>query len=133
MKTHTWKSIGAIVAGFATVVVLSILTDFILESAGIFPPPGNGLYITWMLLLALAYRTVYTVIGGYVTAALAPSRPMRHARILGIVGTIAGIAGVFASLGMSPLWYPIALALLALPSTLLGGWLRWNRRPKPAV
>ena len=35
MKKETLKSIGAIIAGFATVVILSIVTDIILENAGI--------------------------------------------------------------------------------------------------
>jgi hypothetical protein len=34
-------------------------------------------------LLALVYRTVYGILGGYVTARLAPRAPMRHALILG--------------------------------------------------
>lgn len=66
------KSIGAVLVGFFTVVVLSIGTDRILESAGIFPPPMGGLFVTWMLTLALLYRTIYTVLAGYITAKLAP-------------------------------------------------------------
>jgi hypothetical protein len=89
---NSFKSIVCVVAGFLTVVVLSIVTDKILESAGIFPPATEGLFVTWMLALALFYRTVYTVAGGYVTAKLAPANPMRHVMILGVIGTLAGMA-----------------------------------------
>src|SRR5262245_36226102 len=113
----TLKSAGAVVAGFLTVVVLSMGTDWVLETIGIFPPASDaGLYVTWMLALALTYRTVYTVLGGFVTAWLAPERPMRLVHILAVLGTIGGVAGVVAGWNLSAHWYPIALAVLAYPS-----------------
>ena len=77
-----------------------------------------------MLILALAYRCVYTIAGGYVTAMMAPNRPMRHAIILGIVGIVAGTIGVVIAWDLSPHWYPIALVITALPCTWLGGKLK---------
>ena len=129
----TMKRIGAVLAGFLTVVILSTATDFLLESLGIFPPIGQGLFITWMLILAFIYRSVYTVLGGYITAKLAPDRPMRHAIILGIVGIVAGSIGVVAGWNMSAHWYPIALVIGALPCTWFGGKLRANKVPEPAI
>jgi len=96
----------------------------VLESLGVFPPPDQGLFIIWMLILALAYRCVYTIAGGYVTAMMAPNRPMRHAIILGIVGIVAGTIGVVIAWDLSPHWYPIALVITALPCTWLGGKLK---------
>ncbi len=121
---NTLKSIGSVIAGFLVVVVLSIVTDIILEGAGIFPPAAEGLFVTWMLALALFYRTVYTITGGYVTAKLAPSNPKKHVMILGIIGTVAGILGIVAGWNLSSHWYPIALAVLAYPSVWLGGKMR---------
>lgn len=118
------KSIGAVFAGLLVVVVLSTGTDFILESAGIFPPPGQGIFVTWMLILAFAYRLIYTVAGGYVTAAFSPASPMRHVIILAIIGTIAGVAGIFVGWDLSEHWYPIALAVTAFPVTWLGGKIK---------
>lgn len=126
----TLKSVLSIFVGFLTVVVLSILTDAILEKTGIFPPPSDaGLFVTWMLVFALFYRTVYTILGGYFSAKLAPSSPMKHAIFLGILGTIAGTAGVIVGWNLSAHWYPIALAVLALPSTWFGGWIseKWSQ------
>lgn len=69
--------------------------------------------------------TTYTVLGSYITARLAPRNPMRHAMILGVIGLIAGTAGVIATLPLhlGPTWYPIAIALTALPCAWLGGFL----------
>jgi hypothetical protein len=119
---NTLKSIGSVLAGFITVVVLSTGTDALLEKVGIFPPPSEmGIYITWMLVLALIYRTVYTVFGGYVTAWFAPQNPMKHVWALAILGQLGGLAGVYAGWELSAHWYPIALAVLAIPSVWLGG------------
>jgi len=126
---NTFKSIWAVVAGFLTVVVLSIGTDFVLETLGIFPPQSEpGAYTAGMLMVALIYRCVYTVAGGYVTAWLAPNRTMRHAIILGFVGIAAGTIGVVVSWNLSPEhWYPIALVITSLPCTWWGGKLRMNK------
>jgi hypothetical protein len=119
------KSIWAVFAGFLTVVILSTGTDFILESFGIFPPASDpGLFITWMLLVALAYRCVYTVAGGYVTASLAPDKPMRHVIILSMFGLAGGAAGIVVGWNMSHHWYPISIFLSAFPCTWLGGKLK---------
>lgn len=120
----TLKKIGAVIAGFITVVILSTVTDMVLEKLGIFPPPTGGLFVTWMLLLAFAYRSAYTVLGGYVTARLAPENPKQLVTILGIIGTLAGIGGVVAGWNLSAHWYPIALAVTAFPLVWFGGSLK---------
>jgi MFS family permease len=116
------KSIGAVLAGFLTVFILSVVTDMIVEAAGILPSATNPQdYEWWHYAIALAYRTVWTILGGYVTARLAPFNPRRHVIILGILGTIGGIAGIFAGWQYGHHWYPILLAVLAFPSVWLGG------------
>ncbi len=115
------KSTIAVLAGILVNVVFSTGTDFIFETVGVFPSAGQGVYVTWMLALALAYRLVYTVAGGYVTALLAPANPMRLVKILGTLGTVLATLGVFIGWNLSEHWYPIALALTAYPATYLGG------------
>jgi hypothetical protein len=124
------KGIGAIVAGMIFIVVTHTGTDFVLESLGIFTPPNEGLHTTWMVVTATIYRSVYTVGGGYVTAALAPDPRMRYVLILGIIGLVISSLGAVATIPMKlgPAWYPIALAVLALPCVWLGGKLRKNNR-----
>ncbi len=85
------KGIGAILAVIVVIVVTHTGTDFVLEKLGIFTPPDQGFHTTWMVVTATVYRSVYSVAGGYITAALAPNRPMRYVIILGIIGTVAGI------------------------------------------
>ncbi|EJL27066.1 hypothetical protein PMI01_03980 [Caulobacter sp. AP07] len=124
------RSVVAVVAGFATVVVLSIATDAVLHALKVYPPPEQGLHDPLLNLLALAYRGVFTVAGGWVTARLAPSAPLRHAFILGVLGLVAGTAGAVASwnLNLGPHWYPIALAASGLPLCWLGGVLATKGR-----
>ena len=60
-------------------------------------------------------------------AKLAPSRPMTHAIVLGAIGTAAALAGVIAEWKAGNQWYPIALVVLALPQSWLGGKLAARR------
>lgn len=123
------KSIGAVAAGFLVVALLSVATDFVLEKSSIFPSTSeHGLFVTWMLVLAFAYRSVYAVLGGYVTAILSPNNPSRHVMVLGILGTLGGIAGVVAGWNLSQHWYPIALAVTAYPLVWFGGWINNSKK-----
>lgn len=123
------KGIGAILAAMIFIVVSHTGTDLVLERLGVFPPPEQGLHITWMVVTATIYRSIYTVVGGYITAALAPDPPMRYVIILGLIGLTLGTLGAIVTIPMKlgPAWYPIALAVLALPCVWLGGKLRTRR------
>jgi len=119
------RSVAAVLAGFVTVLVLSIGTDAVLHATRVFPPlsvrMSDGLF--W---LASAYRCAYTVLGGYVCARLSPSAPERHALILGGIGFIAATLGAVATWGradLGPAWYPLLLVVTAAPCTLVGGKL----------
>lgn len=116
------RTAGAFVAGFATVAILSIGTDAVLHAANFYPNDGttggDG-----ALAVALGYRTLFTVLGGFVAAWLAPANKLRLAIILGAVGTLFAILGAVATWSVGHNWYPVALAVLALPSTTLGSWL----------
>ena len=119
------RSTGALLAGFFTVAILSLATDQVLHVLNVYPPWGQPMYDPGLNLLALGYRIVYTVLGGWVTARLAPHSPMRHVMILAIIGQIMGLLGVAAAFSqeLGPHWYPIALAATAIPCTWLGGKL----------
>ena len=113
-------------AGFFATFILSIGTDLLLHAAGVFPPWGQPMSNA-LFALATAYRTVYTVAGGYVTARLAPNKPMGHVWTLGVIGLLAAIAGTAATWDkgpeFGPKWYPLALVVLAIPCVWLGGKL----------
>jgi hypothetical protein len=122
---NLWRSTGAVLLGFFAVVILSLGTDQVLHVLKVYPPWGEPMRDPGLNLLALAYRIVYTVIGGYLAARFAHRHPMRHAFVLSVIGLVMGVLGVVATGGMDlgPRWYPIALAVTALPCTLLGGVL----------
>lgn len=119
------RSAGAVATGIAAVVVLSLVTDQVLHVLDVYPPWGEPMHDPGLNLLALAYRSLYTVGGMYLTARLAPHSPMLHALVGGVIGTILAGAGAVATIPMQlgPAWYPILLAITALPLAWLGGWI----------
>ncbi len=124
MIKNIFKSIGACLAGIITGVVLSVVTDQILESSGILPK--DNLWVpAGMIVLVLAYRTIYNILGSYIVARLAPSSPMKHVVVIGVLGTIVSIVGAVATahMNLGPAWYAWTLAILTLPSSIVGGWL----------
>lgn len=124
---RTLRSIGAVLTGVVAVIVLSLGTDVVLHASGIYPPwfqpMADALWV-----LALAYRIVYGVAGGYIAARLAPNRLMAHALALGVVGLALSIVGVAMHWNKGPeygpKWFSLALIATALPFAWLGGKLR---------
>jgi hypothetical protein len=130
MKSTRRRSVGAVLIGFIVVVALSLGTDQVLHLLQVYPPWGQPMREPGLNLLALSYRCVYTVLGMYLTARFAPHSPMRHALIGGVLGTVIGVAGAIASIPMDlgPAWYPIALAISALPCAWIGAALYQSRQ-----
>lgn len=122
------KNIGAIVAGFLTVFILSIATDFVLESIHFFPGANHPeAYAWWMLCIALMYRSIYAIAGGYITAALSLNKPMKNVWILAIIGFIFATLGLVSNVDKGNIWYPLLLILLTIPSVWLGGKIKERR------
>ncbi|MCT7374753.1 hypothetical protein [Chelativorans salis] len=116
------RSVGAVLLGLVVIFVLSLGTDQLFHALGVYPPWGEPMS-TGQYILALIYRIVYAVLGSYVTARFAPSRPMLHALILGIIGVVLSTAGAVAMWHLGDHWYPIALVLISLPCAWAGGAL----------
>jgi hypothetical protein len=127
------RSIGALFAGFLAVIILSIGTDMAMRAAGFFPPLGQPMSDA-LFLMALAYRTIYGVVGSYIVARLAPYRPMYHALLSGVVGLVLSIVGAAATWSkgpeFGPKWYPLALVVTAIPCAWAGGKLHLTRRTR---
>jgi hypothetical protein len=120
------RSIWAVVAGFIIVVILSVATDAVLHALRVFPPLGQRMSDK-LFLIATIYRTVYAILGSYITARLSPDRPMAHALIGGIIGLIVGSVGAEVTWNrpeLGPHWYPLALVVTALPCAWIGGKIR---------
>lgn len=124
MTGRPGRSILAVLAGFVAVVVLSIVSDIGMKALGLLPASGLAPSNT-ALAVALVYRSIYAIAGGYITARLAPAWPMQHALISGLVGLILSIAGVIATWNGGPefgaKWYPLALVAIAMPCAWIGG------------
>jgi hypothetical protein len=129
------RGIGAVLAGFVAIVILSLGTDMLLHAARVFPRWGQSMSDT-LFLLATVYRTLYSVAGCYLAARLAPDHPTQHAMALGTIGLLVSIAGAVGTwnLGLGPHWYPLVLIALAMPCAWVGGRLRLMQlRVQPAL
>ena len=127
MNKSTLKSIGAVVVGALVGILFSTGTDAVMRAMGYFTEGGrrmgNGPFA-----IATIYRVVYGIAGAYLTARLAPNRPLIHAIVLGFLGFFASIVGAAAMWNqlpaLAPKWYPLVLVVLALPTAWAGGTIR---------
>lgn len=125
----TGRSIRAVVAGIVANVALSLGTDQVFHTVGVYPGWGQRM-ADELFVLALGYRLAYGVLSGWLTACLAPRHPMTHAMILGVIGLVLSLAGAIAaaSADLGPAWYSYGLAASAIPTAWAGGLLnRWWR------
>ena len=131
-RPHWPRSVGAVLAGLFVNAFLASATDMLLVAIGVFPPLrefGNpAAYSDSLLLLALIYRTLFGVLGCYVTARLATSRPMAHSLVLGGIGVLIGTLGAIASWQTWTHWYSLAIIAVTLPSSWLGARIYLARR-----
>jgi hypothetical protein len=84
-----------------------------------------------LFAFATVYRTLYGVVGSYITARLAPNRPMGHAMVGGLIGLALSTLGAVVTWNkeLGPHWYPLALIATAMPTAWLGGKLRVMQLP----
>lgn len=115
------RSILAVFAGLLFIFITHTGMDVLAESLGWMPKRGEPLTDSG-LLLASIYRAIFSVIGCYITARLAPQNPMCHALILGGIGVLLSILGATAMWDAGHHWYPISLIVLSVPYAYLGGY-----------
>ena len=129
------RSILAVLAGIAVGIVLSTGTDFGLHVIGLAPVPS--LKHPWpnhLLALATLYRSIYGILASYVIARLAPNHPMAHSLWTAVLGMVVSSIGAITawSTTVGQHWYPVALALTALPTAWIGAKL-WLMQSQPAA
>lgn len=124
------QSVWAVLAGFLAVVLLSLGTDTVLHLLKIFPPLGQRMH-DGLFVWATIYRTVYGILGSYLTARLAPNRPMWHAMVGALIGMTLGTIGAAAtwSKDLGPHWYPLALIATGIPCAWIGARIRLAQIP----
>lgn len=121
----TKRSVLAVVAGLLFILVVTTLVDIVFHALGVFPPTKQPMDHA-QSAIATSYRILLGVAGAWLTARLAPAKPMKHALVLGWIGTGLAALGLAVTwnLGLGPRWYPILLVVLALPQSWLGGKIR---------
>ncbi|MFN7022385.1 MAG: hypothetical protein ACK4WH_13795 [Phycisphaerales bacterium] len=127
------RSVGAVMAGLVANIVLSGATDAALHATGIYPPMFRPM-ADQLWALALAYRVVFAVVGGFLTARIAPARPMRHVLVLLGIGAALGVLGALANWNkgpeFGPHWFSIGIVVTGAASTWLGGVLYADQRAR---
>jgi hypothetical protein len=128
------RSVVAVLTGIIVGIVLSTGTDFGLHAIGLVPSPKER-WPDQLLVLATVYRSIYGIFASYIIARLAPNRAMGHSLIAGTLGLVVSSIGAAAAWGTTAgqHWYPIALAVTALPTAWLGAKLWLMQRQSQAA
>ena len=133
------RSILAVVGGFASIVLVVLISTFAATALMLPPAPAGelpqptGAYLGVNLLSGL----VAAVLGGYLAGRLAAHRPLMHAAVLAavliIMSIISAASGSEASAAMQPGWYSPAIAVIGVVGVIAGGWLRRRQLLDPIV
>jgi len=123
--TRKSRSIFSVVAGLLAIFVVTTVVDIVLHATHVYPPWTQPISNN-LAALAFAYRVVISIAGCYLTAQLAPDRPMQHALVLGAIGVVLSAIGAIATWGkgLGPEWYPLALIVISIPCAWLGAKIR---------
>ena len=121
-----WRTIGAVLVGYAAIGVLVVATDAVaamiipgLMSSGQTPPDSY-------LAVSLCTASLYTVLGGYLCAAIAKAGVKKAVLGLIVFGELMGVASVIAFWGRQPHWYGLSLLIVYPPLIWLGSRIRRN-------
>jgi hypothetical protein len=117
------RSILAVLAGFVAEPVLVIAADFLFARINPHAFTADGAVLGTAAAVVLIYVQIINAISGYITGRIAPRSPVGHALILGIIGFILCVIVSAKRWGLEPHWYLLGGILLAIPSTVLGGYL----------
>jgi hypothetical protein len=117
------RLILSILAGFVITAILSLAVDHVFHMTNVYPPYGEAMLDTGLLLLAFSYRAVFNVFGAYVTASIARDKAMTAVWIMGIVGSLLWLAGALANWELAAPWYNILGVVTGIPFSLAGGKL----------
>jgi hypothetical protein len=120
------RSIGAVLAGLVAIAVTSTATDALMRAIGVFPADAKPMSDA-LFLLAAAYRAVFGIAGTYLTARLAPAKPLQHALVLGAIGVVLSTVGAIAMWNAGTHWYALANIAIPLPAAFLGARLHRAR------
>jgi hypothetical protein len=125
------KSVWPIIAGFFLLAALSVGADMVLR--GFFPKmfgPSEAPQSTLASFVAIFYAALSGALSSYLTARLAPSRPVTHALALGAIIFLFAVGGLVGWWQRASEWFNFAFLAMVFPSAWFGGLLR-ARKLKP--
>lgn len=122
------RSIAAIVVGYVVMAILISCTTLLhLKVLGIglaelqAPHPDVP---TSFAAINVVYSTLYAAFGGWMCAAIAKEKRIKHGVILAIAVFVLSLISVYIDRGKQPVWYQACLVLLGAPATASGAWIR---------
>jgi hypothetical protein len=118
-----YRLILSIIAGIATTMLLTIITDEVLNLLGKHPPLFKPILDDSLVQLVLVYHSLYAIIGAFVTAKIAKNQSRTAVLILGTKELFMWLVGMFILYDHSPTWYNVTKALLGIPLAFIGGRL----------
>jgi drug/metabolite transporter (DMT)-like permease len=125
-EMELFKSIRAVAIGFVLIGALSFTADAVVHK---FVPSvfiGGRTDSIPILVLTIVYVAMFSIVGSYTTAHLAPKDPMKHSVALGILGLIFSTIGAVTMWSTAPIWYHVVSLALVMPYAWVGGRLREN-------
>lgn len=125
------RSIVAVVVGFVLTGALNVGTNALLARVmpGLVPADGP-VTDPAALILVCAYVAVFGILGCWVTARLAPSRPMLHALVLGALALAMSVPVAMQNWGDAPAWFNVFNLVAVMPYAYIGGWLREQQQAR---
>lgn len=126
------RSVLAVIAGALVMVAGVVAMSFVLLRVvpGV-DDSGTERRPIVALSLLLCANLFVAVLGGYVTALVAPRDPVRHALALGAVQWVLYVASAVSQRGGVPLWWHVGMAVFLIPLVWLGGQVRaWQTAPR---
>jgi hypothetical protein len=125
-----FRSIAAVLVGWLIipggyVVTMVVIALFNREA---FKPAMHYPVAWWSVSISMGL--IYSVVGGFVTGAIAGRREITHAIGLVLLGMLVSLRwpGGHTNTISAPPWYSIAEYLLMPSCMVLGGWLRMKQR-----
>jgi hypothetical protein len=105
--------------GIATVLLKHFTPALVRDDASLDPP--------FAMVINVGLSLVFSVLGGYVTARFAQSKPLVHALVLAIVVLLLSAISAVQMKNRQPIYYLLVLTAIPPLAVLAGGILRLHQ------
>lgn len=122
------RSIGVVLVGFIAWSILWLVSGQVAMNVAPDAYDETGMTSNAGILLTfLVLSVVFSIVSGWVTAALAADRGVAHGVWLGVLLLVFGLGVQISYWDAMPLWYHLPFLALLLPAAVLGGWIRASK------